>query len=83
MRLTRMGVRYGWRMEDVLSYSPDDACRVLGIGKSKFYQLTRAGLIPIRKFGRRSLVLRSDLALWLDSLATKPTSNRRPIIPPR
>ena len=67
-------------MEDVLSYCPDDACRVLGIGKSKFYQLTRAGVIPIRKIGRRSLVLRSDLTKWLDGLATKPTSNRQPII---
>jgi excisionase family DNA binding protein len=67
--------------DDVLSYCPDDACRVLGIGKSKFYQLTRAGIIPIRKFGRRSLVLRSDLSQWLESLATKPTANRRPIIP--
>lgn len=67
--------------DDVLSYSPDDACRVLGIGKSKFYQLTRAGIIPIRKFGRRSLILRSDLTRWLESLTTKPTTNRGPIVP--
>jgi excisionase family DNA binding protein len=59
-------------MEDVLSFSPDDACKFLGIGKSKFYQLTRAGVIPIRKFGRRSLVLKTDCTRWYESLPIKP-----------
>jgi excisionase family DNA binding protein len=67
--------------DDALLYSPKDACRVLGICMSKFYQLTRSGVIPIRKFGRRSLILHSDLARWAESLPIKPTSNRRPIIP--
>lgn len=38
-----------------------DACRTLGIGRSKLYELITAGHITIRKVGRKTLVPHEDL----------------------
>lgn len=48
-----------------LAYSPDDACRVLAISKSNLYSLIRAGKIPTRKIGRRTLIPAAGLRALL------------------
>jgi excisionase family DNA binding protein len=49
-------------------YTVDDACRRLGIRRSKFYQLAKAGKLEIRKIGSRSVVPASSIARFIESL---------------
>ena len=50
--------------------SVNEFCGWAGIGRSKFYQEVADGRIPIRKIGRRSVVLIADAQSWLESLPT-------------
>jgi excisionase family DNA binding protein len=49
-------------------YTVDDACHRLGIRRSKFYQLAKAGKLEIRKIGTRSVVPSSSIARFIESL---------------
>ena len=46
-----------------------DACRALGIGRSKLYELIAADEITIRKIGRKTLIPREDLTSFAGRLA--------------
>lgn len=46
------------------AYTPSDFCQAYGIGKTTFYAEIRAGRLPVRKVGRRTLVLASDAERW-------------------
>ncbi len=46
----------------------DEACYTAGFGRSRFYEAVAAGQLAVRKFGRRTIVLREDLDRFLDSL---------------
>jgi excisionase family DNA binding protein len=48
--------------------SPQQTCEVGGFGKSTFYRLINEGLLPAKKLGKKTLVLRSDLLAFLNSL---------------
>jgi excisionase family DNA binding protein len=54
--------------------SISEAVRLSGIGRSSIYEAIRRGDLLIRKSGRRSLVLTSELQRWLSEL---PTSEAR------
>jgi excisionase family DNA binding protein len=41
---------------DKLGYSPEEACVVLGIGRSTLYSLIAKGQIQTRKVGRRTVI---------------------------
>jgi len=47
-----------------------EAVRLSGIGRSSIYQAIGRGELPIRKSGRRSLILTADLHRWLSELPT-------------
>lgn len=49
-----------------MAYSVVDAARVLGIGKSKLYELVKQGEIETIKIGSRTLVLHDQLAAFVD-----------------
>lgn len=49
-----------------MAYSVVDAARVLGIGKSKLYELVKQGEIETIKIGSRTLVLHDELAAFVD-----------------
>jgi excisionase family DNA binding protein len=51
-----------------LAFSLADAALAIGVGKSTLHELTATGKLPVRKLGRRSLVLREDLEKYLQSL---------------
>ena len=55
-------------MEPEILYPIDDACRRLGIRRSKFYQLVKAGKLEIRKIGSRSVVPASSVARFVDAV---------------
>jgi excisionase family DNA binding protein len=51
-----------------LLYTVRQCCRLLAIGRTKFYELIASGQIPIRKVGRKTLVAASDLKRWIEHL---------------
>ena len=48
----------------------EEAGTVIGVGRSKTYELIRAGKLPARKIGARTIVLREDAVAMLRSLPT-------------
>ena len=51
-----------------ISISIVEAARRAGVGRSSIYEAINRGDLPIRKCGRRSLVLVEDLKSWITSL---------------
>jgi excisionase family DNA binding protein len=45
-----------------------EACTVAGIGRTKIYQAISGGELVARKYGKRTLVLRTDLQDFLSNL---------------
>jgi excisionase family DNA binding protein len=45
-----------------------EVCCVTGIGRTKIYEAISNGRLKARKFGKRTLVLRTDLQVFLASL---------------
>lgn len=56
--------------------SPAEGAAMCGISRTKFYELLNKE-IPIRKVGRRSLILVSDIDRWLNSLPISKSSYHR------
>ena len=50
--------------------SVDEFCRWACIGKTKTYAEAKAGRLPLRKIGSKTVVLRVDAEQWLHSLPT-------------
>lgn len=48
--------------------SISDACAVAGIGRTKIYEAISDGSLKARKCGKRTLILRDELRLFLTSL---------------
>jgi excisionase family DNA binding protein len=48
--------------------SVQETCEIGGFGKSTLYQLIGQGLLPAKKLGRKTIILRSDLLNFLRSL---------------
>lgn len=53
-------------MSEPLAYRVKDAARLLGMGKSKLFELIADGRLPARKIGSATLILRTDLIAFLE-----------------
>jgi excisionase family DNA binding protein len=51
-----------------LLYSVADVCRSLGVSRTTVYQLRKDGRLVLRKLGRRTVILATDLHAFLDTL---------------
>lgn len=51
-----------------ISYSIKEACTLTGIGQTKLYEAINKGLLHAKKYGRRTIILREDLELFLSNL---------------
>lgn len=51
-----------------IAVSIAEAVRLSGVGRSSIYEAVNRGEIPIRKRGRRSLVMVEDLRRWIEAL---------------
>jgi len=49
-----------------ISYSINDACKVLGLGRTYLYKLISDGRIQARKVGKRTLIPASSLRRLID-----------------
>ena len=56
-----------------ITYSIDEARKITGICRTKIYEAINDGLLPAKKFGRRTLILKSDLNKFLKNLDDYPT----------
>ncbi|WP_264050423.1 helix-turn-helix domain-containing protein [Methylobacterium flocculans] len=59
--------------ETPLAFGIVQAAQVAGIGRSTVFEEINAGRLKARKAGRRTLILRDDLAAWLASLPQRTT----------
>jgi len=57
--------------EERLGYSPDEAAKVSGGGRTKIYQAIKEGKLRARKFGRRTIITADDLKAFLESLPVR------------
>ena len=48
--------------------SVTEACAIAGIGRTKIYEAISSGALKARKFGKRRIILRSDLQAFLVGL---------------
>lgn len=55
-------------MEPEIAVSIEEAARRAGLGRSSIYEAVNRGELPMRKLGKRSLILVSDLTAWIDHL---------------
>ena len=61
-------------MQESSTVSIAQAARMIGIGRSTLYAIIKDGQLPVRKLGKRSLILREDLDRFI---ATLPLSKDR------
>lgn len=55
-----------------LAYRVADACRAIGVGRTRLYELIAAGKIEARSCGGRTLIPASSLREFLDGLPHAP-----------
>lgn len=55
-------------MKQQLSYTIDEACGLIGVGRTKFYEVLDSGELPAKKWGKRTLILKSDLEKFMTNL---------------
>ena len=60
-----------------LAYSPREVVKAAPISLSKFYMEVKAGRLPARKIGGKTVVLHEDLIGWLRSLPRKTAVSER------
>ena len=58
-------------MQDFSTLSIAQTARFLGIGRSTLYNLIKDGRLPVRKLGKRTLILRDDLDQFVAALPVK------------
>ena len=51
-----------------LSLSMDEAAATAGVGKTKLYEVINTGALRARKWGKRTIILQSDLEAFLANL---------------
>ena len=56
------------RPKESLTVTVREACELLGFGKTCFYRAIREGRLPAKKWGKRTIVMRTDIEHFLDNL---------------
>ncbi len=51
-----------------IAYPIDLACAACGVGKTVLYAALDSGELPAKKWGKRTLILKSDLQKYLSNL---------------
>lgn len=56
-----------------ISLTIQEACAESGIGRTSLYAAINDGLLPAKKFGRKTIILRQDLEAFLAALPSYQT----------
>ncbi len=59
-----------------ITLSPRQAAELAGCGLNSIYNAINAGHLPMRKLGRRSLILRTEFEGWIANLPSAPVKLR-------
>jgi excisionase family DNA binding protein len=51
---------------------PKEAAEVVGLGRTRFYELVRAGIIPSCRIGKSLRIPTASLRAWAEALAGQP-----------
>ena len=63
-----------------MKYTIDEGCSVVGIARTAFYKAISTGELVARKYGRKTLILASDLHRFIEGLPKiepKPTDQTK------
>lgn len=52
-----------------------EAAELIGIGRTRLYQIVSSGELKAKKFGKRTLILEKDLTVFLHELEPYPTKS--------
>lgn len=55
-------------LEKRISVSPEEAAALTGIGVTRIREAAAAGALGAHKHGRRVIILRDDLILWIKTM---------------
>jgi len=58
-----------------LSLSIEEAKKATGFGRTKIYEAINKGLLPAKKYGKRTVILKRDLESFLSNLEAYPAEN--------
>jgi hypothetical protein len=61
-----------------LAHSIDDVVALSGVGRTLVFAEIKAGRLIARKCGRRTVILRSDLQQWLNSMPSSAGTDGAP-----
>ena len=56
-----------------LTFTIDEACKAIGIGRTKIYEAINSGHLPAKKYGKRTIILKQDVDNFLSNLSNYPT----------
>lgn len=56
-----------------LSLSIEEAKKATGFGRTKIYEAINQGLLPAKKYGKRTVILKRDLEDFLSNLESYPS----------
>ncbi|MCK5555642.1 MAG: helix-turn-helix domain-containing protein [Alphaproteobacteria bacterium] len=59
-------------MTEQLSLSIEEVRAATGLGRTKLYEAIGSGALPAKKWGKRTIVLKTDLEAFLASLESYP-----------
>jgi excisionase family DNA binding protein len=52
-----------------ISLSIEEVSKATGIGRTKVYEAINQGLLPAKKYGKRTIILKADLNGFLSNLS--------------
>lgn len=62
-----------------LSFSISEVCQATGLGRTRIYKAINEGLLPAKKYGKRTIVLKADLEHFLKNLDSYPSQSNETI----
>jgi excisionase family DNA binding protein len=65
---------------DRLTFSPEEAAKIIGVGRTLIFDEIRAGRLEAKKAGRRTLITSDAIENWLATLPnSRPFSQKTPV----
>lgn len=55
-----------------ISLSIEEVSKATGIGRTKVYEAINQGALPAKKYGKRTIILKTDLESFLSNLSDYP-----------
>lgn len=59
----------------LLSLSIEEVSKATGLGRTKLYEAINRGLLPAKKYGKRTIILKQDLDNFLTGLERYPPNS--------